>query len=138
MYSTIARRTTWRAQGAGLVAAPIAAAVSLAAWDPARRGGPPLCPLRACTGVSCPGCGLTRAAGSIVRGRWHEAMTLHPLIPLVLLELAGGWLLLTTRRFGRSPMMSRTLLVSLLWLNVAAFFGLWLWRLHSGWIHVLD
>jgi hypothetical protein len=137
MYSTIPRRMTWR-PGVGLVAAPFAAAVLLAAWDPARRGGPPLCPLRACTGVNCPGCGLTRAAGSAVRGRWHEAMTLHPLIPLVLAELAVGWFFLVAQRFGRAPMLSRALLVSLLWLNAAAFVGVWLWRLHSGWIHVLD
>ncbi|WP_421119960.1 DUF2752 domain-containing protein [Aquihabitans daechungensis] len=33
----------------------------------------PACPLRAVTGVPCPGCGMTRLADAVVHGRFREA-----------------------------------------------------------------
>ncbi len=44
-----------------------------------------LCPLRAVTGLSCPGCGMTRSCTSMVRGELWHSLEFHPL----------GWLLVS-------------------------------------------
>lgn len=38
------------------------------------------CPIKWITGVSCPGCGMTRAFFSFIRGNFKEAWHFHPLI----------------------------------------------------------
>jgi hypothetical protein len=43
-----------------------------------------LCPLKAATGLDCPGCGITRGVVACCRGRWAEAMHLHAFSPAVL------------------------------------------------------
>ena len=70
-------------------------------------GIPTLCPLRAATGIACPGCGITRALCLCAHGRFFEAVTLyHPVVPLVFAGLvaAAGYGLTTGKplpeRFG--------------------------------------
>ncbi len=41
------------------------------------------CPIRFLTGVSCAGCGMTRALFAALRGNFAEAFRFHPLFPLV-------------------------------------------------------
>ena len=36
------------------------------------------------TGISCPGCGLTRATMALLQGHFAEALHWHPLVPLLL------------------------------------------------------
>ncbi len=117
--------------------APAALAVGLAAWDPARHGGPPLCPYRAITGHSCPGCGLTRAVAALVRGRWHEAVTLHPLAPVLVAEIMVfclAFVMLGPRLRERVPTRVAS---SLLVLNAIALAAIWAARSASGQIAVL-
>ena len=49
------------------------------------------CPIRFLTGVSCPGCGMTRAWISVLRGNFSAAFSYHPLfltmIPAVIVIL---------------------------------------------------
>lgn len=40
------------------------------------------CPIKAVTGISCPGCGMTRAYLSLLRLRPDLAFSYHPLFPL--------------------------------------------------------
>ena len=40
------------------------------------------CPIKALTGVSCPGCGMTRAWLAMMRGDLHSAFHYHPLFLL--------------------------------------------------------
>ena len=41
------------------------------------------CPFRFLFGIPCPGCGMTRAYGSLLTGHWRDAFHWHPLfIPL--------------------------------------------------------
>ena len=40
------------------------------------------CPIKFLTGVSCPGCGMTRAVLSALRGDFKAAFYFHPLFPL--------------------------------------------------------
>ncbi len=52
--------------------------------------GPVLCPFRVCTGMACPGCGLTRAVAHAARGDLAGSIRLHPLaLPLVALLAAA-------------------------------------------------
>ena len=45
--------------------------------------GPIVCPLRILTGYPCPGCGGTRAMGSIALGQFDQAWSFNPLAFLV-------------------------------------------------------
>ena len=38
------------------------------------------CPIRYITGISCAGCGMTRASFALVSGHVHEAVYYHPLV----------------------------------------------------------
>lgn len=62
--------------------------------------GPP-CPLRTLTGVACPSCGATRAAGWLVRGEIGRALATNPLATLLMLGtpvlVAAWWWLGRTR-----------------------------------------
>ncbi len=116
---------------------PGALAAGLAAWDPARRGGPLLCPYRAVTGHSCPGCGLTRAVAALVRGRWHEAVTLHPLAPVLVAEIMVfclAFVVLGPRLRDRVPTRVAS---SVLVLNAIALVTIWAARSATGQIAVL-
>ena len=44
-----------------------------------------VCPIKAATGIPCPGCGLTAATGALLHGRWREALSIHAFAPLFLL-----------------------------------------------------
>lgn len=121
-----------------LVGAPLAA-VALAAWDPDRTGGPPLCPLRACTGIACPGCGLTRATGALLRGRVGDALHIHPFALALVAQVALLWVLACTAAGRR--VLSRTpasLTVVVLVANAVALLVLWGTRLSTGWIDVVS
>ena len=41
------------------------------------------CPIRLLTGISCPGCGMTRALGALLRLDFSLAFEMHPLIFLL-------------------------------------------------------
>ncbi len=41
------------------------------------------CPIRFLTGISCMGCGLTRACVSLLKGNLLEALVFHPLVLLL-------------------------------------------------------
>ena len=121
----ISGRTRARAFAIGLPTAVLAVGI----WDPARHGGPPLCPWRAATGVACPGCGLTRAAGALLHGRGDEALHLHPLVLVVGLQLAALWALAIRAGFGGSTVSPRTppswVMPVLLTANAVMFFAVW-------------
>ncbi len=116
---------------------PAAMAVGVALWDPARSGGPPLCPYQFVTGHTCPGCGLTRAIGALLRGRWSEAVSLHPLAPVVVALVAAGCIAHVVagdrvRRLVQSPVgYTAAGLLSVV------FVATWVLRVTSGQIDVL-
>ena len=76
----------------GLAAAGIFAGLSgsFAVWffDPSRAVFFPLCPLHALTGLSCPGCGLTRGFHALFHGDIAAALQLNLLLPVYALAFA--------------------------------------------------
>ncbi len=89
-------------------------------------GIPTLCPLRAVTGIPCPGCGITRALCLCCHGRFAEAVTVyHPLVPLVFAGLvaAAGYGL-----FAKKTLPER-LLSPLAYGTVALMIAVWIARL---------
>jgi len=89
-------------------------------------GLPTLCPLRALTGVPCPGCGMTRALCLCCHGRFFEAVTVyHPAVPLVLVGLIAA---AVYGLAARKPLPERWVAVYA-GIMVALLLGIWLARL---------
>lgn len=53
-------------------------------WDPAEHSFYPRCPLLSATGFLCPGCGSTRALGSLAHGDVSKAFAMNPLLVLAI------------------------------------------------------
>ncbi len=88
-----------------------------------------LCLFRACTGLACPGCGMTRAAGRLVGGDVAGSLVMHPLL-LPLLAVAGIWGVewAVRRRTGGRPVVGPRLGIAL----AVAIPVVWLLRLGLG------
>ncbi len=75
-----------------LVGGVVALAAGSVALGPYVEHGPVVCPLRALTGLPCPGCGLTRAFVALAHGHIEDALALHlfsvPLGAVMLLAAA--------------------------------------------------
>lgn len=74
------------------------------------------CPIKAMTGLSCPGCGMTRAWLSLLQGDLSTALAYHPLFPLPLLLLG---LAVFRHRLPRS------LFLGLILFNIALILGVY-------------
>lgn len=109
---------------------PVLAWAGLAAFP--AQGGPTICPFALMTGVACPGCGLTRAASSLVRGDLVGAWEFHPLVLVALAWAAGAWTLGYLRRRGRRVAVSSRMVGRLLNLTGLALVVTWLIRLFTG------
>ncbi len=93
--------------------------------------GPVLCPYRRCTGGYCPGCGLTRAGGHLLRGQLAASWAQHPYMVFLAAQLpiAGlSWIIgsakLKARLFGAKG--------KILAFNTVLLLGIWVFRLASG------
>jgi Protein of unknown function (DUF2752) len=113
-----------------LLAAPLLAAALLLTVPPG--AGPTICPFALATGMACPGCGMTRAASLLLRGDLDGALTFHPLILLVAVQLAAGWVWFLLRRTGKVRPMSPRLLASLLIGTGVIFLAVWGLRWANG------
>ena len=60
----------------------IAGAVYLYIFEPGRTGFFPVCLFRLFTGLTCPGCGTTRALHAIMHGHLETAFMLNPMLLL--------------------------------------------------------
>jgi hypothetical protein len=63
----------------------------------------PQCPIHELTHLQCPGCGATRAAAALFRGRLAEAMRLNALVTLLLPFVAGWGIVCYRRVLQRKP-----------------------------------
>jgi hypothetical protein len=133
--------------GTLLWVAPVVAIGALAAWNPNARSGPVLCPFRRCTGVACPGCGLTRALGALVRGNLDTALRLHPLVLLVAVDAFALWVAALVRQHRptrwatnatSAGSRSSRLTMAVVTLQALLFIAVWGIRLADGSIHVVE
>lgn len=46
------------------------------------------CPIKAATGIPCPGCGLSASAGEFLHGDWQASVSTHVFAPFFLAALA--------------------------------------------------
>jgi hypothetical protein len=91
----VARRGRPLAVPATATAALVAAAALIAEGDPYRPGFFPKCIFLQATGHWCPGCGGLRATYSLLHGDLAGAMSMNPLVPLLVLPVTlfgFGWL----------------------------------------------
>lgn len=93
---------------------------------------PTMCPFALATGMACPGCGMTRAAGQLLRGDFGAAVAYHPLIPAIALLTAVGWGWFVLRRTGRVRPMSNRTLNGVLIATAVALVAVWVIRLATG------
>lgn len=81
------------------------------------------CPIKFFTGISCAGCGMTRAWGEVFRLNFKEAFYYHPLYPLGLVIVL---LLLLSKYINRKVQ-------KILWIIIVVVFaGTYFYRLFSG------
>lgn len=93
---------------------------------------PTMCPFALATGMACPGCGMTRAAGQLLRGDFGAAIAYHPLIPAIALLTTVGWGWFVLRRTGRVHPMSNRTLNGVLIATAVALVAVWVIRLATG------
>jgi len=119
------RAALWVASGV----AGLAGFLVLNRWSPENPGRISWCLFRDISGISGPGCGLTRAFAHLAKGQLAAAFALHPMAPLLALELPLLWLWWGLRTFGvgRALNFERWALA-----HAAVFILLWVVRLASG------
>lgn len=113
-------------------AAGLLFAVGLAVWPAPETGDASLCIFRRVTGMSCPGCGLTRACAKLLKGDPTASAHLHPLGGLIMAQVAVGWVLWGWRLWRRSPPLSMDAVSRLTVGNLVALLAVWIVRLASG------
>ena len=91
-----------------------------------------VCPYRICLGVACPGCGMSRALVALLGGDVAGSLSLHPLAPLVAVQVVAAGLVLLWRRSGRRRRTERRFVPAVLGVNAVLFVAVWLVRLASG------
>jgi Protein of unknown function (DUF2752) len=101
-------------------------------WVPSGDPAAAFCLSRRLFHLPCPGCGMTRAFAHLAKGEWSAALNLHPLAPVIALEIIAGWAVwglgLASRRTVRLPVRLEVLLLG----NAALLFALWLGRAATG------
>jgi hypothetical protein len=90
------------------------------------------CLVLAATGVPCPGCGMTRAAASLLRGEWTAMWRFHPLAPFVTVQAVVVWAYWGWMVFARRERVDETVLFRLLVINSVLLGLVWFARLFMG------
>jgi hypothetical protein len=86
-----------------LVAAALGSGAILFFFDPAKHGFYPICLFHSLTGLSCPGCGATRAAYQLLHGHLLRALHDNALFVLTLAALAAQSAWLVMKKIRNQP-----------------------------------
>jgi hypothetical protein len=106
----------------------IAGAIYLFVFEPGRTGFFPVCLFRLLTGLTCPGCGTTRALHEIMHGHLLEAFMLNPLLllalPLLLFAFVRYSLMVLRGHIPRKNALPAPYIYALFFIVV----GFWIFR----------
>ncbi len=101
-------------------------------WEPSERALHSICFVRQATGVSCPGCGLTRGFASLAKLEISRSIDRHPLTPLLAFEVLILWLGWGFVVLGRASVPPIDSVNRFLVLHAGLLVGVWLSRITSG------
>jgi hypothetical protein len=107
-------------------------AVAFLSVAPISDDGPTVCPFALVTGTACPGCGLTRAAGYLIRGDLSLALAYHPLVILISIQALAGWVWLILRKSDQVKPVSTRLTNAVLVGTGVSLLVVWLLRMWAG------
>ncbi len=107
---------------------PVAGGVFLFFFEPGRWGFYPVCPFRALTGFTCPGCGGTRALNHLVHGELSLAFQLNPLLIASLPLLLFALLRHTSIVLREQPVRGNTLHPRYIWALFGVILFFWVFR----------
>ena len=112
-----------------LVWATLAAgATYLFFFEPGKTGFFPVCPFRAITGFTCPGCGSTRGLHRLLHGDVVAAFEFNPLLILSLPFLLYALLRYTDAAIRQRPLKGNQLNAKYIWLMFGVITSFWIYR----------
>lgn len=112
-----------------LVWATLAAgATYLFIFEPGKTGFFPVCPFRAITGFTCPGCGSTRGLHRLLHGDVVAAFEFNPLLILSLPFLLYALLRYTDAAIRQKPLKGNQLNAKYIWLMFGVIMSFWIYR----------
>ena len=105
-----------------------AGAVYVFSFEPGKTGFFPLCPFRLFTGLTCPGCGSTRALHQLLHGHFEAAFMLNPLFVIAIPLLLFGLLRHTKHSFAGTTPRPNAMPASALYLIFVVVVSFWIIR----------
>jgi hypothetical protein len=106
----------------------VAGSVYLYVFEPGKSGFFPPCMFRLLTGLTCPGCGTTRALHEIVHGHFAAAFALNPLLLIALPFLAAAFLRYSAGAMGGVVPRKNALPAPFIYTIFFVVLGFWIFR----------
>jgi len=106
----------------------ISGAIYIFSFEPGKTGIFPICPFRFFTGLTCPGCGSTRATHQLLHGNFAAAFMLNPLFIVALPFLFYALLRYTTNSFQQTTPRPNALPARYIYLIFVVVVSFWIFR----------
>lgn len=103
-------------------------AVYLFIFEPGKSGFFPVCPFRALTGFTCPGCGSTRGMHALVHGDVVAAFKFNPLFVLSLPFLVYAFVRFTNAAIQGRQLKGNQLDAKYIWTIFVVVLFFWVFR----------
>jgi hypothetical protein len=103
-------------------------AAYLSIFEPGKSGYFPVCPFRALTGFTCPGCGSTRGLHRLLHGDVIAAFELNPLVMLSLPFLFYALVRYTKAVLQGRPLQTSALDPRYIWILLGIVLFFWVFR----------
>src|SRR6266540_641485 len=114
---------------AALVWATLAAtAIYLFIFEPGKSGFFLVCPFRALTGFTCPGCGSTRGLHRLLHGDIVSALEFNPLMVLSLPFLLYALVRYTAAAVSGRPLQRHNVDAKYIWMLFGVIMAFWIFR----------
>lgn len=106
----------------------VAGSVCLFVLEPGKSALLPICPFRALTGFTCPGCGSTRGMHQLLHGNLGAAFEFNPLLLLALPFLAYALLRYSHQVFSGQPIKHNALAPKYIYTIFGVVLFFWIFR----------